>query len=95
MGAVIEYIGEIETKVDRLIDHCEQLESDKLSIQNEKNDLEAFVKKQSAQIQELENQLKLIKIAKQIDSGEDNKEVKKKISEFIKEIDNCIALLNS
>ena len=48
---------------------------------------------------ELNNKIKIIKLAQNISSGkpDENQEVtelKRKINEYIKEIDNCIAMLN-
>ena len=95
MGQIGDSIIKINGKLDRLIDQHENIKKEKAQLQSENADLKAFVDNQQKQIAELENQLKMIKIAKQIDSGEGNKEVKQKINEFIREIDNCIALLNN
>lgn len=47
---------------------------------------------------DLNNKMKIIKLAQNIGSGENEKteatELKRKINEYIKEIDNCIAILN-
>ena len=48
------------------------------------------------EINQLQEQVKLLKLAKQLegDSVQDTKEVKLKINEMVREIDKCIALMN-
>ena len=47
------------------------------------------------EIEELNKNLKLVKMAKSLEgSGSENKDMKLKINELVKEIDKCIALLN-
>jgi len=47
-------------------------------------------------VKELEKELNLSKISKTIsETKKDNTDVKKKVNEFIREIDKCIALLNN
>lgn len=47
-------------------------------------------------LSQLEKDLKVLKVAKSISSTDDNpEETKKKINEFIREIDKCIAMLNN
>ncbi len=45
------------------------------------------------QLTELENKIKVLKISKSVDS-ESTKDVKLKINEMVREIDNCIAQIN-
>ena len=73
-------------------------------LKNEKNDLNisnlALIKEieaQKALIEELNEKLKMLKLAKSISGEEEPKEkteLKRKINEYIKEIDRCITLLN-
>jgi len=88
-------ISTIESKVLKLIEKQTSLQSNNELLSQENEDLKVLVKQQSNQISELENKIKMLKIAKsleQTDGG--NTEVKRKITEFVKEIDKCIALLN-
>ena len=59
------------------------------SLKNEKDDLQAL-------INQLKEQIKMLKLAKQIDGDEvkESKDVKLMINEMVREIDKCIALLN-
>ena len=73
-------------------------------LKNEKNDLNnsnlAFIKEidaHKATIEELNEKIKMLKLAKSIGGDEEPKEkteLKRKINEYIKEIDRCITLLN-
>ena len=88
-------ISAIETKVGKLLDRQHSLLSKNNSLSQENEDLKALVSKQKDIVSELENKIKMLKIAKNLEQSElGNTEVKRKITEFIKDIDKCIALLN-
>lgn len=46
-------------------------------------------------IEELEEKLKLLVITKTVLNKEDNKKTKKQINDWVREIDDCIALLSN
>ena len=78
-----------------MLDRQQSLLSNNNSLSQENEDLKALVSKQKDIVSELENKIKMLKIAKNLEQSElGNTEVKRKITEFIKEIDKCIALLN-
>ena len=93
-------------KTDTLIDKARKLagENVKLRLLNgqleqEVKDLKALVEVEAGKNAELNNKIKIIKLAQNISSANpvDNQEVtelKRKINEYIREIDNCIAMLN-
>jgi len=56
--------------------------------------LKLQIDNQSLEIEELNNKIKIIKLARSFESGEDTTALKRKINEYIREIDNSIALLN-
>ena len=56
--------------------------------------LKLQVENQSLTIEELNNKIKIIKLARSFEEGEDTAALKRKINEYIREIDNSIALLN-
>lgn len=60
-------------------------EAEKLKIQ---------IDNQALEIEDLNNRIKIIKLARSFESGEDTAALKRKINEYIREIDNSIALLN-
>lgn len=53
------------------------------------------LEEQKLVIQELENKLKTIKLAKSLEEGSDNDLAKAKINELVREIDKCIGYLNA
>lgn len=56
--------------------------------------LKLQVENQALTIEELNNKIKIIKLARSFDEGEDIAALKRKINEYIREIDQSIALLN-
>jgi hypothetical protein len=49
---------------------------------------------QLLEIEELNNKIKILKLARSFDGGGDTADLKRKINEYIREIDQSIALLN-
>jgi fido (protein-threonine AMPylation protein) len=49
---------------------------------------------QAKMIEELNNKIKIIKLAHSFEEGDEKTNLKRKINEYIREIDNSIALLN-
>lgn len=60
----------------------------------ENQKLKLQIDNQSAMIEDLNNKIKIIKLAQSIEKSEDITALKRKINEYIREIDNSIALLN-
>jgi hypothetical protein len=56
--------------------------------------LKLQIENQSLVIEDLNNKIKIIKLARSFEGGEDTAALKRKINEYIREIDNSIALLN-
>ena len=93
-------------KTDVLIDKARKLveQNVKLRLVNviqekEIKELKDALDAELSKTQELNNKIKIIKLAQNIssDTPDENQEVtelKRKINEYIREIDNCIAMLN-
>lgn len=95
MKVVDQQIQSIESKIERLVSRNQALMAKELQLSSENADLKSQVSAQKAVMDELENQIKMLKIAKTLEQSEmGSSEVKRKITEFVKEIDRCIALLN-
>lgn len=93
-------IEQITDKVKLLLKKQEQLQQDCANTKAENVELQALLKERNARVQELEEHLKILKLAKTVSgtedgNGEEKAELKRKINEFIKEIDKCVALLNN
>ena len=94
MASFYNLYNDIEYKIKqaqlRLIDiskENKQLQDEKQLLKNENDRLQTRVK-------DLEEKLKLMTIT-QTKHKEDKTETKRKITELVREIDNCIGLLNS
>ncbi len=93
-------------KTDILIDKARKLAEQNVKLKQSQSQLEQEIKDLKQQLEdqarkneELNNKIKIIKLAQNISSGtpDENQEVtelKRKINEYIREIDNCIAMLN-
>ena len=93
-------------KTDILIDKARKVteQNVKLRLANsqleqEIKDLRLLLDAESRKNGELNNKIKIIKLAQNIssanpDENQDVTELKRKINEYIREIDNCIAMLN-
>lgn len=91
-------IEQIRKKVLHLVAQNRKLLSKSEVLQNEAKDLKESLAKELKNSEELNNQIKIIKLAQNIGStnsqSADIAELKKKINEYIKEIDHCITMLN-
>ena len=93
-------IDEIYFNVRKLLERHNELEEENDELQEQNRELQQKVESEQARIAELERQVKMLKLAKQIGSedGQENEnktELKRKINEYIREIDGCIAVLKS
>lgn len=90
------YITGLTGRVERLAKTQSQLrdENSKLKARNE--ELEQVVTDQKNVLSKLEEENKVVKIAKAVtEDDEDRKEQRKRLNELVREIDKCIALLNN
>ena len=93
-------------KTDILIEKARKLAEQNVKLKSVNGQLELEIKElrmaldtEGRKNSDLNNKIKIIKLAQNIssDTPDENQEVtelKRKINEYIKEIDNCIAMLN-
>jgi len=86
-------------KARKLVDQNAKLRLVNGQLEQEIKDLRLLLDAEQGKTLELNNKIKIIKLAQNIGSGgpDENREtteLKRKINEYIKEIDNCIAMLN-
>ena len=93
-------------KTDILIDKARKLAEQNVKLKTVNGQLEMEIKElrmaldsEGRKNSDLNNKIKIIKLAQNIssDTPDENQEVtelKRKINEYIREIDNCIAMLN-
>jgi chromosome segregation ATPase len=84
----------LERKLLVLISEHKNLKEELKSIRNENQELKAAVRARDEQISGFHNQLKITKIVDNINPESGSvPELKKKVDEYIREIDKCIAHL--
>ena len=77
---LLRQVAERDTSLSKAREEIQRL---KLQIDN-----------QAVEMEELNNKIKIIKLARPKEEGEDISALKRKINEYIREIDNSMALLN-
>ncbi|RPE12889.1 hypothetical protein EGT74_04920 [Chitinophaga lutea] len=100
--ALEQYIQRIEDKLQQLIKKLQQSQADNAMLREQVLEHQEALRRQEATILSLDEKLKLARIAtvtqgNGLNEEEDafRKEVRGKINDYIREIDRCIALLNS
>ncbi len=88
-------------RLDRIIQRTRRLANESATreaalrlVRDENQKLKLQIDNQAATIEDLNNKIKIIKLAQSIENSEDITTLKRKINEYIREIDNSIALLN-
>ena len=90
------YIANLSAKVEKLVRMQSELQSENLKLKGRNEELELVVNDQKNVLSRLEEQNKVVKIAKAVtDDDEDRKEQRKRLNELVREVDKCIALLNN
>jgi chromosome segregation ATPase len=85
----------LERKLVLLINEQKNLKSKNILLEQQKKELEDQLNARNEQIQSFQNQIKISKIAGSVGADrKDASELKKKIDEYIGEIDQCIAHLS-
>ncbi len=93
---------ELNEKIFPLIEHCRQLMDLYREInvklehtEKENSIMRDMIKEKEKIIVNLREQLTTQKIANSVVQDQDNENMKRKLNEYIKEIDQCLALLNN
>ena len=90
-----DIINNIEVKLGKFIAKHQQLNNEKLILEQENNSLSIELKKNKQDLSVLQEKIKLMNISKSVEvSKEEMKASRLKINEYVREIDKCIALLN-
>jgi len=88
-------LDRIKDKVHVLMSDNSSLKQENISLKNKVVDLESVLTQQKSEIDEINEKIKMLKMAKSLSGdSEGNKEMKLKINELVREIDKCISLLN-
>ena len=95
MKDVATLVSGIDYKMRKLIEHHQVLRSENDTFITEIRELKLVNNEQKEKIKQLEEKIKLLKLAKTLENKEGNVEAKLKINELVREIDKCIGLLNT
>jgi predicted nucleic acid-binding Zn-ribbon protein len=91
---VADQLDKVIAKTERLMELCSALQEENDLLKLENQSLSSAVKVSKEKIDELEQKLKVIKMAKSFsETNEKTLDIKQKINEFVQEIDKCIVLL--
>ena len=88
-------INELNTKVERLIKlYISSLDKNR-EMDSEIKELRGQIERMKSENMKLHEEIKTLKVAAAISTGEGSSEAKNRISQLVREIDKCIALLNN
>ena len=88
-------LSTVKAKIQKLGEQKQKLSDEFATLLDNKKLLEDKLSQRETAVQELQEKLKLSKMAKTLgDEETKNSDAKYKINELVREIDQCIALLN-
>ncbi len=87
--------NKIEYNVKAALLQLADLREDNERLKEEKRRLEEEKEALRKKVEEMEYKLKLLVVTKTVLNKEDTKQTKKQINDWVREIDNCIALLKN
>jgi chromosome segregation ATPase len=96
MGDLGHTLTSLQSKIEKLVHLHKKGREDMAKVQEEKEELNRVIREKNAHITELEERIKVLKLAKTLTNTEDNSttDIKYRINELVREIDKSIALLN-
>ncbi len=90
------YIIGLVGRVEKLAKAQSGLDAENAELKAKNSELEQMITDQKNVVSKLEEQNKVVKIAKAVtDDDDDRKEQRKRLNELVREVDKCIALLNN
>lgn len=93
MSYLSESFDSLEIQVKKILKIKQNLQQENKELGLENENLQKALVKCQSEIEELKERNKILRIAGSSKSG-DNREVKLKINEIVREVDKCIAQLN-
>ena len=94
-GKGYEELIVLNRKLDELLNRYNTLRTEVTELKNGNEDLKIKLYDRDAKIKELEIKYERVKLSGALlGEGENASEAKKKITELVREIDRCVALLN-
>ena len=89
-----QLISSIELKIRNLIEQQKSIKEENNYLKQQKEKITKTLEVQKSIITDLENKYRVLKVSKALEINTGSKDVKKKITELVREIDKCISLLN-
>jgi len=90
-----DIIIKLNENIQSLISSYSTIKENNIILSNEVNKLNSELNIYKEKLEEIENKYNNLRLARSIADGDsDDKDVKLKLNRIIREIDNCIALLN-
>ena len=84
----------LERKINMLVSNYRSVRDEIDELRRENNDLRSLLSKKEGQISDFQNRLKISKLVENVEvENEDVTELKRKIDDYITEIDHCISFL--
>ena len=92
---VYEELKILNRKLDELFNRYNELKNECLNLRSVNEAIRKQLQERDARIKELENKYERVKLSGALlGDGEHAVEARKKITELVREIDRCVALLN-
>ncbi len=95
MSQLMEKLAEVSDNIQRLGSRVTELSSENEALKAQLADVLQQLEQKKSQVTDLSEKQKLLMLARSLPSDESRKDVKLKINDMVREIDKCIALLNS
>ena len=94
-GQGYEELKILNRKLDELLNRYKNLRSECTELRNGNEALKVLLQERDEKIKELETKYERVKLSGALlGEGENALEAKKKVTELVREIDRCVALLN-
>lgn len=96
MSTSLQTIEQISSRIEQLVQLNIQLKEKNRQLAANNSQMQGSLKDLESKMEEMEEKYNALKLAKSL-SGDNEKslDTKRKIDDFVSEIDKCIALLNS
>jgi phage shock protein A len=95
MTSSLTFVAGIENKLLKVMDQQKLLRKKTEAYEKEIQELKKIHEEHKKIIRQLEEKINTLKITKTIENKEGAVEAKERISKLVREIDNCIGLLNT
>ena len=87
-------LNSLERKINMLVSNYRSVKDEANELKRENEDLRQLLSKKEGQISDFQNRLKISKLVENVEvENEDVSELKRKIDDYITEIDQCISFL--